>query len=71
MILNNKIAHEWMNEYVTKINALKTANQNELLAIMDKANQYKFRLVEILGEDEFNKQIKNYADKYNRVGFLK
>lgn len=71
MIENNKIAHEWMNEYVTKIQSLKTAGQNELLPILDKANQYKFRLIEEIGEAEFNNQLKLYTEKYNRLEYLK
>lgn len=71
MILNNKIAHEWMNEYVTRIQSLKTAQQNEMITILDKANQHKYRLIEILGEQEFNNQLADYVAKYNRLGFLK
>ena len=71
MIQNNKIAHEWMIEYVIKIQSLKTVKQDELLLVLDKANQYKYRLIEILGEEEFNKQLKLYTEKYNRLGFLK
>lgn len=71
MIMNNKVAHEWMNEYVTKIQSLKTAKQKELLITLDKANQYKFRLIEVLGDAEFNNQLKLYTEKYNRLGFLK
>jgi hypothetical protein len=69
MILNNKIAHEWMEEYVSKIQALKTADSNDILLILDKASQYKFRLIEVLGETEFNKQLQEYTSKYNRIKY--
>ncbi len=70
MIIGNKIYHEWMNEYVSKIQSMKTANSQDLLQILDKANQYKHRLVEVLGEPEFNRQLKLYTEKYNRIGHL-
>lgn len=70
MVINDRISHEWMNEYITKIQSMKTAKPEELLIILDKANQYKYRLIEVLGETEFNNQVKLYTEKYNRLGFL-
>lgn len=69
MISNNKIAHEWMVEYVSLIQSLKTAPAN--LQALDKANSYRYRLVEDLGEPEFQAQLKLYVEKYERLGFLK
>lgn len=71
MIIGNKIAHDWMTEYVTEIQSIRTAKSEEILKILDKANQYRFRLVEMLGEDEFNNHLKQYVLKYNRLGFLR
>lgn len=70
MIGGNKVYHEWMVGYVNKIQSMKTANEQELLQILDKANQYKYRLVEVLGESEFKRQLLLYVEKHDRLGFL-
>lgn len=70
MIMGNKIAHEWMNEYVSRVKSLATAKPEEMVLILSRANAYKYRLVEELGETEFNKQMKLYVEKYDKLGFL-
>jgi uncharacterized protein YfbU (UPF0304 family) len=60
-----------MTEYVTRIQSLKTiTDQSKIIAVLDKANAYKYNLVEMLGETEFINQLKDYTTKYNRLGFL-
>ena len=60
-----------MVEYVRLVQSLKVTAQEKVLSVLDKANQYKYRLVETLGEQEFNNQFKIYTERYKRLNIKK
>ena len=67
MIKGNKIYHEWITENVKLMQSLKNATPDNVLTILNQANAYKYRLIEVLGEQEYNSQYAEYLSQYKRL----
>lgn len=69
MIENNKVYHDWMQDLTKLVKELPTieCGTEEFTKVVDKVNVYIDRLSEVLGKDEFVKQVKLYSDSYDRI----